>query len=372
MSVNKLYIDLKAVRHNLKAIQARVPHKKVMAIVKADAYGTGAIAVSQALEPDVWGFGVATAEEALTLRTAGILKPILVLGYVLPEMFPHLLQNDIQLTVFDREGAFILNQYAEKIGRMTKIHLKLNTGHNRLGFRPQDIETIHEVYNLSHLDCVGIFSHYAAADDFSSEAIAYTQMQKEDFEKTVNILKESGYTFQWVHLANDPGLLAYSDSGNMVRSGICLYGAYPSEEVKQREEGLLKTVVRLESRISFLHTLYAGESVSYNCTFKAPHNMQIATVSCGYADGVPRILSNRGVVVIHGKQAPILGRVCMDQLMVDVGHIPEAKKGDPVVFFGLGGIDIDQFAAWAQTNSYEILTGIRPRVERIYYEGSWF
>lgn len=368
MSVNKLYIDLDAVRYNLKAIQDRVADKEVMAIVKADAYGTGALAVAEALEAHVWGFGVAGAEEALSLRGAGIKKPILVMGYILPDYIPLLIQKDIQMTLYDLEGAETLNQMAAQVNARATVHLKINTGHNRLGFRPEDIETMVEAYHLDHLNPIGIFSHYAAADDASEKAIAYTKMQARLFETAVQSLKEKGCDFQWVHLANDPGLLTYPDSGNLVRSGICLYGVYPSEDVRMKEEGLLKTVATLESQVSFLHTIYPGESVSYNNTFSASQEMLIATVSAGYADGVPRLLSNHGAVMIRGQEAPIVGRVCMDQFMVDVTNIPGVKKGDAVRIFGKEGIDIDRFAAWAQTNAYEILTGVRPRVERVYLE----
>ena len=358
-------IDMAALKGNFRAIRESCD-QKIYAVVKADAYGHGAVPVAKVLsELGADGFAVATLEEAVALRENGIEKPILVLGYTPPELAKQLVRHDVMQCVYSLDYARALNENAGD-GKI-KGHLKLDTGMGRIGFDCRSaaapgLAEAKQVLQLENLDMVGVFMHYAVADTPGEEA--FTQGQYDRFWSAVAELEAAGHRFAEKHCLNSAGTLRFpEEKSNAVRAGIILYGLTPSTDMTLPEG--FRPVMSLYSRVSFVKTVAAGESISYGRTYVAPGERRIATVAAGYADGVPRILSNRGSVLIRGQRAPIVGRVCMDQFCVDVTDIEGVQMGDEVTIFG-PGLPVEEVAANAETINYEVVCDISKRVPRIY------
>ncbi len=356
-------IDLSAIKENFHTVRNQVaPHVRVMAVVKANAYGHGVERVAALLEREGADyFGVSCLQEAEELRALGIQKPILILGYTAPEFYERVCALKITQTVFDLSTAKGLNAAAEKRGERVKIHIALDTGMGRIGldaFDPQKAaETIKTVAALPYLEVEGLFSHFSVADTDGEEA--YTQEQFARFEAVRALLKEEGIC-PLCHIANSAG--AFSDPRyqlDMVRAGIVLYGHEPGGR-----ENPFQTAMTFKTVISHIKDLPAGRDISYGRRYTTQKPCRVATLSVGYADGYPRCLSNRGTVWIGGRLAPVLGSVCMDQMMVDVTDVP-CKVGDEAVLMG-GAVDFNEVAKTAGTIHYELICRISKRVPRVY------
>lgn len=359
-----LKIDLDAIVHNFRAVgeKAGVP---VMAVVKADAYGHGAVPVAKALEPLCAFFGVSSVSEALELRQADIQKPILILGHTPADSFATVVSMDIRPTVFSREDALALSQEANRQNKIAPFHFAVDTGMSRIGFQAtrESADICAEIAKLPNLQAEGLFSHFATAD---CEDLTQAQRQAQRFADFDSWLKERGVAVKLRHLDNSAGIMNFNCHYELVRSGIVTYGLYPSNEV---DPGLLdlKPAMSWYSHITHIKTLPAGRSISYGGTYTTTKDTVVATVPAGYADGYRRSLSNRFYVEIHGQKAPILGRVCMDQMMVDVTNIPQAQCGDTVVLMG-GRISAEEIAAAADSFNYEFICGMSRRTPRLYYQ----
>ena len=364
-------VDLDAIRHNYDAIRQTLPAKvKIMGVIKADAYGHGALPVARELvERGIDMFGVATIEEGISLRKHGVRTPILILGFTAAEDYPALLTFDLAQTVYEPEMAAEINKVAAERGQKAKIHIKVDTGMGRLGFAVSQAsaDEIKRVAALPFLEMEGLFTHFAKADEADT---SYTKEQIREFTAFADKLKAVGVCPREVHTANSAGVLNYPDSYfTMVRAGIILYGSYPSEFTKDSQIAL-EPALSICSRLIFVKEVPAGRSISYGGIYQTDKPTRIGTVSIGYADGYQRLLSNRGRVLIRGQYAQVLGRVCMDQMMVDLSAVPEAAVGDEVVLFGRQGgqmIPIEEVAELCQTINYEIMCLIGKRVPREYY-----
>lgn len=362
-------IDLQAIRHNIREVKNHINRQtKVMAIVKANAYGHGAVPVSQTLRDMVDAYGVAMIEEALELREAGIEKDILILGYTGEEWYDELVESQISQTVYTYDMAQKLSVVATKYGKPARIHIKLDTGMGRIGFAPTE-ETLDIVEQIVHLPGVmleGIFTHFARADEKTIDAARAPFSLFMDF---VARLEERGIEIPLKHASNSAAIMSFPEANlSMVRSGIMTYGLYPSEEVQKREIEL-QPAMEWKALISYVKRVDAGTSISYGGTFTADHPMIVATVPVGYADGMKRELSGKGRVLVQGEYAPILGRVCMDQFMIDVTHIPDVKIGDLVTIFGTDGnksIPVEEVAELAHSFNYEFVCSVTNRVPRKY------
>lgn len=367
MYPNRVYakIDLDAICDNVDHAQQIVGDQvAVYAVIKANAYGHGAVQVAKALKAKVAGFCVATAEEALALRDAGIYNPILILGYIFPGSGEALIMENISLTVFDYETAETLSMMAGRLGRTVKVHIKVDTGMGRIGFlpRPENVEIIRRIAELPHLEIEGMFSHFACADE-ADKTSAKAQLQR--FNDFVDALAAAGQTIPMLHMSNSAGITEMPDARfNMVRLGISTYGLYPSDEV-DRTKLQLTQAMSLHAKVTYVKTVPAGTPVSYGSTYVTEKETKIATIPIGYADGYPRSLSGCGYMMIRGQKAPVLGRVCMDQCMVDVTHIPDVRRGDEVVVMG-PGVDIETVARLSDRLHYELICDIGVRVPRVY------
>ncbi|MDL2323550.1 alanine racemase [Ruminococcaceae bacterium OttesenSCG-928-A16] len=366
-------IDLDRLRKNFALIQKQAGNAVVMAVVKANAYGHGDVAAVRAMESaGARYFAVSGLAEAVRLRRAGIAQPILVLGYTSPQHAQLLALHGIQQCVFSIDYARQLSAAAAAAGVTLLTHIKVDTGMARLGFcAKDDMETalgeLQEATKLPGLEPVGIFTHFAVADSIEPDDIAYTQTQFALFEEVCTRLAVGGISFRYRHSCNSAGFVTQPAMHlNLVRPGIILYGCNPSPEVQLPG---LKPAFSLKTVVTMVKTLKKGDDISYGRTFTAPQDMRVATLAVGYADGYPRLLSGRGVVGIHGQPAKLLGRVCMDQVVVDITHIPNVHLGDVATVFGGGGADsVDEVAAKCGTINYEILCNIGRRVQRVYTE----
>ena len=363
-------IDLDAISHNCDAVCNRAG-QAVMAVVKADAYGHGAVQIARLLEDRCAFFGLASITEALQLRHAGIKTPLLVLGNMPEEAFGVAIQNGIRVTVYRYESALALSQEAQAQGKTANLHLAVDTGMSRLGFQVSDeaADACAAIAALPGLCIEGLFSHLATAD---CADLTRTHAQSAAFAKFDAMLKNRGLQIPLRHLDNSTGIMNFGCQYEMVRAGIVTYGMYPSEEVDKANLSL-QPALQWISRITHLQTLPVGREISYGGTFVTKRPTVVATIPVGYADGYRRALSNRFYVLIHGKRAPILGRVCMDQMMVDVTDIPEVQLYDPVVLIGQSGdetITMEEISAAADSFNYEFVCGIHHRrIPRIYYRG---
>lgn len=373
MEYQRVYakIDLDAIAHNIALVKQKIPHDtRLMLIIKADAYGHGAIPIAKSFENDADYFGVAEMNEALELRRAGISKPILILGYTSPQLFETALEHDITLTMFQLESIQLLSETAKKCGKTARVHFGVDTGMSRIGFRVTDeeAEKASVAAKLPNILLEGIFSHFALADAFNKIP---SMEQRALFDRFLTMLHEKGVDVPICHLNNSAGILSFDRYYDMVREGIILYGLYPSEEVREEtnRDFDFHPAMELITHISHIKTLEAHHGISYGHTYVTNKDMRIATIPVGYADGYPRALSNKGTVLIHGKRCPILGRVCMDQMMVDITDIPEAKVEDPVTLVGHDGndfISVEEIADASYSFNYEFVCGIARRVPRIY------
>ncbi len=361
-------IDLNNVKFNLKQVRNNVSREtKIMAVVKADGYGHGAVQVAgAAVEAGVSRLAVAIPEEGRELREAGFTLPIQVLGEILPEQIPDIIENNLIPTVAREVTARELNRLAGQEDRKIRVHIKIDTGMGRIGVKPREaLDFINYVRGLNHLYIEGIMTHFAKADEEDKE---YTYHQWEKFGYVLKQLEEQGIDIPIRQAANSATIIDMPQFGvDLVRPGIMLYGLRPSHEVD--EDFPLKPVLSWKTRVVFLKEVPAGSGISYGATYITPEKRKIATLPLGYADGYPRLLSNKGEVLIKGKRAPIRGRVCMDQIMVDVTEIPDVGVGEEVVLIGRQGteeITATELADLIGTINYEITCGISKRVPRVY------
>ncbi|MGD8564643.1 MAG: alanine racemase, partial [Desulfarculaceae bacterium] len=345
---------------------------RVMGVIKADAYGHGMIKVAQALEEQGVGcFGVALLQEALELRESGFQQPVLIFGYTLEDDFPQAVQADLTLSLYTLSQAEALDQCARKAGIKAKAHIKIDTGMGRLGFLPGDeaLAQIEKMTKLAHVELEGIYSHLAWADNPGSD---YTKKQFTRFEDFVARLRQGGIDFPLRHLANSAGVVAFPELHmDMVRPGISLYGFLPDPDMAAPRPVSLKPAMQVKARLALVKDLPQGSPISYGCTFTTSRKTRIGTVPMGYADGIDRGLSNTGQVLADGQRCPILGRVCMDQFMVDLTNAPQAAMGDEVVLMGTqdgGAISAEEIGASLGTISYEIITRIGARLPKIYVD----
>lgn len=362
-------IDLSAVRKNVETIRACVrPESKLMVVLKADGYGHGAVPIAKRIDDIADAYGMAIVEEAVELREAGIMKPILVLGYTADHLYDKVIQYDITQTVFQYETAYELNEAAKKAGKNVKVHIKIDTGMSRIGFAAteESIEEIVKISKLSHLIMEGVFTHFAKADEIDKEA---TKLQYSRFMDMIDRLEKRGVTFAIRHASNTAAIIDLPEYNlDMVRCGIGTYGMYPSVDV-QKNRVVLTPAMELKTHVSFVKDLPAGVGISYNGTYVTERPMRVATIPVGYGDGYPRLLSSKGRVLIHGKTAPILGRVCMDQFMVDVSDIPQVRQNDDVTLMGRDGhewISAEEISGYAGTINFEIVCGVGKRIPRVY------
>ncbi len=365
----RVKIDLDAISRNMDAIRqkAGVP---VMAVIKADAYGHGAVQMARLLERKCAFFGVSSILEAIELRRAGLRTPILVLGHTPVNAFPTAIMENIRPTIYSYDDASALSDAAQAIGLSAHFHFAVDTGMSRIGFQvtDQDADLCAKIVSLPCLHAEGIFSHFATAD---CADLGRAECQAVLFDQFCQMLQQRGVSIPIRHLDNSAGLMNFSCHYEMVRSGIITYGMYPSSEVST---SLLKLEPALTwlSRVTHVKTLPAGREISYGGTYTTPAPTTVATIPVGYADGYRRNLSGKFHVLIHGRKAPILGRICMDQMMVDVTGIPNVAVNDRVVLVGRSGneeITMEQIAAAADSFNYEFVSGISRRVPRIYTSG---
>ena len=361
-------IDLDAVRRNLRAVHEKTG-TQVMAVVKADAYGHGAVSVARHIQDDCAFFGVSSLAEATELRGAGLDKPILILGHTPTDGYAQAICKNIRIAIFKEEDARKLSAIAQALGRTAHIHLAVDTGMSRIGFEatPESAACCAEIAQLPGLHAEGLFSHFATAD---CADLTRAKEQARKFDEFYRMLQANGLEIPIRHMNNSAGLMNFEHQYDMVRSGIVTYGLYPSDEVNP-ELLPLSPALSWYSRISHVKELPAGREISYGGTYVTTAPTKVATVTVGYADGYFRSLSGKFYVLIRGQRAPILGRVCMDQMMVDVTHIPQVSSDDRVTLVGRDGeevITVEQIAAAAGSFNYEFICGISRRVPRVYYQ----
>lgn len=362
-------VDLEAIRHNIKEeIKVIRPGTKMMAIVKANAYGHGAVPVSKALYDLVDGYGVATAEEAMELREAGIDKMILILGYTPMSWYDKIIEHDISQTVYTMGMAEALQREGMLQKKQAHIHIKLDTGMGRIGFTPtrESLLEVKEIAAMPFIQIEGLFTHFARADEGGTEAV---KGPFEQYQRFSDWLSEEGIDIAVRHVSNSAAIIDFPEANlDMVRSGITTYGLYPSDMVS-RDKIYLEPAMQWKTHISYVKTVPAGFSIGYGGTFTADREMLVATVPVGYADGMKRALSNRGRVLVRGQYAPITGRICMDQFMIDVTDISGVETGDTVTIFGKDGdkrISVEEVAAASHSFNYEFVCSVTERVPRKY------
>lgn len=364
-------IDLDAIAYNMEQMKQNIrPETKAMAVIKADGYGHGAVQIAEMMERwnYIWGFAVATLDEAVVLRTEGIQKPILVLGCVFPDQYMEMLKHEIRMNIYTEEMAESISRMAAREGKTAYMHIKLDTGMSRLGFgiNEQSVETIKRISKMPNVNMEGIFTHFTKADEKDK---SFTKKQIQEFVWMTERLKEKNVRFTYEHCSNSAGIIDVPEANfDIVRAGISTYGLYPSEEV-DKTNVKLKPALALKSHVAFVKEIESGTPVSYGGTFVAKEKMKIATIPVGYADGYPRSLSNKGYVLIRGKKAPILGRVCMDQFMVDVTQIEGVSFGDKVTMIGKDGNEILPVEVLSELSgrfNYEFVCDLGKRIPRVY------
>ena len=364
-------IDLDAIEYNIEKMKENLPEDtKLIVVAKADCYGHGALQTTSllSLKEYVWGFAVATLDEAIVLRRGGITKPILVLGCIFPEQWVDALENNIRITVYTEELTKVLSDLAVKIGRKAYVHVKLDTGMGRIGFTPgkEGADKIEEISKLPNIVMEGLYTHFSKADEGDK---SYTMKQMEAYTWMKEELAGRGITFSYYHCCNSAGIIDLKGAGqNLSRAGISTYGMYPSEEV-HKENVDLKPALELISHVAFVKWVDEGKMISYGGTYVTKRRTKIATIPVGYGDGYPRSLSNKGYMLIHGKKAPIIGRVCMDQCMVDVTEIEDVKFGDEVVLVGRDGdeyLSVETLSRLSDRFNYEFVCLMGKRIPREY------
>ncbi len=364
-------VDLDAIHHNLSLAKSVInKDTQLMAVIKADGYGHGANQIAKYCDDVIDRYAVAIPEEGIDLRKAGFTKPINLLGYTHPTQYEDVINYDLIPAIFTLDMAKTLSQKALSMNKTVKIHIKLDTGMSRIGFADNEksVDVIKEISLLPNLEVDGIFSHFARADE-KDKSVARSQFER--FTNFVNKLKSKGLKIPNCHISNSAAIMELSDMNlQIVRSGIITYGLYPSEEM-DKENFKIIPAMELKSQVSFVKTLKAGTPVGYGGTYVTDKETVIATIPVGYADGYPRSLSNKGRVIIKGQSAPIVGRVCMDQFMVDVTCIEGVKQGDEVTLMGKEGeefISCEELSGLAGSFNYEFVCNISKRVPRVYYK----
>ncbi len=363
-------INLDALVENYREIR-RISNKnaKILATVKADAYGHGFLEVARALAKEgADAFGVALIEEALQLRRTGFNQPILVLGSIPEESYSLAVENNVSLTVFAKDTAEAISKAALKVGKNAKIHIKLDTGMSRLGYviDSDNSQVISEILEISHMPGIeieGVFSHFSTSDEEDS---TYTMLQLERFLAICDELKSHGLTNIIRHISNSAAIIMYPQSHlDMVRPGVILYGLYPSDDV-DKTKIKLTPVMTLKTKITHIKTLEAGRGISYGKEYITDKTIKVATVPIGYADGYVRSAAKEGLMLAKGKKVRILGRICMDQCMIDVTNVNNINIGDEVIVFSDKGILADDVAKWTNTINYEVVCLVSKRIPRVY------
>lgn len=368
-------VDLDAIRENCEHMKANIAQEtQIIGVIKTDGYGHGAVPIAKELEvlDFMFGFATATIEEALILRKTGIKKPILILGYTFPYCYENLINEEIRPAVFRLDMVKELSEKASALNKTVKVHIKVDTGMSRIGIRPDDtgLAFIKEVMHYPNVEIEGIFTHFARADEIDKTKA------KEQIEKfttfTTRIKEELHLAIPVKHCSNSAGIIELKAANmDVVRAGITVYGLWPSNDVRQDIVDL-KPALSMSSHIVYMKELEAGRTISYGGTYTVEKTMRVATIPVGYGDGYPRGLSNKGYVLIRGKKAAILGRICMDQFMVDVSKIPEAKEGDEVTLIGKNGdftITMEELGDISGRFNYELACDIGKRVPRVYQKG---
>lgn len=365
-------IDLDAIAENMIHMNQHIDsHTRMMAVIKTDAYGHGSVPIAKCLEQYdfMYGYAVATAEEAYILRKAGIRLPVMILGYTFPYSYRRLISEEIRLAVFREDSLVELSQAAIEEGKKAKVHIKVDTGMSRIGITPDKagLSFVKKALEMPGIEIEGIFTHFAKADEADKSSAL---MQLDVFRKFIAKVEEKlGVHIPLKHCSNSAGIVELPQANmDLVRPGITLYGLRPSDEVSQ-DVISLRPALSLHSHVVYVKALHPGQSVSYGGTFTAKEEMQIATIPVGYGDGYPRQLSGKAYVLIHGCKAPILGRVCMDQLMVDVTHIPNVCEGDLVTLIGSQNeetITAELLGNLSGRFNYELVCDLGRRIPRVY------
>ena len=363
-------VDLDAIAHNIKEIRKITnPNAKIMAVVKADAYGHGFLEVAKTLlENGADRLAVAVLQEGKQLRSRGVTVPILILGASGEEAVEDLINFDITPSVVTYEFAKALSYEAERKEKVTKIHIKIDTGMSRIGFlagedNEEIVDEIIKISKLPYIEIEGIFSHFATSDEYDK---SYTLLQYGRFMDVCNRLEEKGLNIPIKHICNSAGIMMYPEMHlDMVRPGVILYGMYPSDEVDKSRLDLIPAMT-LKSTITHIKEVEPGRGVSYGKEYITDKKTKIATVPIGYADGYLRKLAKHGKMIVDGVKVPIIGRICMDQCMIDVTNVHNIDKGDEVIIFGREGVTVDDLAEWLETINYEVSCVIGKRIPRIY------
>ncbi|MCR5716582.1 MAG: alanine racemase [Lachnospiraceae bacterium] len=367
-------IDLDAIQYNMEQMHRKVGGAQMVGVIKTDGYGHGAVKVGEVLEemPFVYGYAVATVEEAMELREASLQKPIIILGHTFPYAYRTIVEQGFRPATFQVDAAKRLSDVAVSLHKVARIHLAVDTGMGRIGVLPtkEGLETIRTIISLPNLEVEGIFTHFSKSDEADK---GFAKHQLEVFESFVaQVRKELSLQIPYVHIANSAAIVELPDTHlDLVRAGITMYGLWPSEEV-DRDCISLRPALQLKSHVAYVKTVPEGTPVSYGGTYVTSKETIIATIPVGYGDGYPRGLSNQGSVLIRGKRAPICGRVCMDQLMVDVTDIPGVSEGDEVTLIGTDGseqITMEELGEISGRFNYELACLISPRVPRVYIRG---
>ena len=362
-------INLDCIYANMVNMKANVSREtQMVAVVKADGYGHGAVPVAAAVDELVEAYAVATIDEAINLRRHGIKKPVYLLGFIPDGRIDDAIENNVRFAVFEVSQAEKISHRGKELGKTGIIHIKLDTGMGRIGFLPTD-KSIDDIAKISRMEAVeieGIFTHFAKADEADK---ASAKKQLKIYKDFVEKLKEKGIDIKIKHCSNSAGIIDMPEANmSEVRAGIALYGMYPSEEINKRAVALYPAL-ELKSHIIYLKEVEKGTSIGYGGTYKTKRKTKVATIPVGYGDGYPRNLSNKGSVIIRGKKAPIIGRVCMDQFMVDVTDIEDVKEGDIVTLVGRDKaevITVEEAAELAGTFNYEFVCDIGKRIPRVY------
>lgn len=364
-------INLDAIYQNvINAKQLLKPETKFMAVIKADGYGHGAVEIAKTIDGQADAYGVAILEEGIELRKAGITKPILILGFTPEPQYSSMIDYNITTAVFQYDMAAKMSETAVLKGKKAKIHIKLDTGMSRIGFalNEESLACILRIAELPGIQIDGCFSHFARMDEKDKTK---AKKQFDDFLAFTQKIEESGIALPVKHISNSAGIIdAPEVQLDMVRDGICLYGLYPSEEV-QKERLALIPAMELKAYVSYVKELEAGIEIGYGGTYTTTRKTKVATIPVGYADGYPRCLSGKGRVLIHGESAPIIGRVCMDQFMVDVTDIAPVKEGDIVTLFGRDGdamLSVEEVSGMSYSFNYEFVCDVGKRVPRVFYK----
>ena len=362
-------IDLDKAAYNMKNIKKLVKDKEVIAVVKADCYGHGADDLAPVfLENGASRLAVAILTEGIELRKKNITAPIMILGYTPLELGEELINNDIEQTVYDLEYAKKLSNIAERLGKKAKIHIALDTGMGRIGFIPNEesLEAVEKIASLNGIEIIGIFTHFSTADEYDK---TYTNEQFKKIKNFISELEKRNINIPLKHVSNSGAIMDMPETYlDAVRAGIILYGYYPSNEVN-KEKLDIKPILTLKTTVSHVKEVEEGTSISYGRTFITERKSKIATIPIGYADGYSRLLSGKAKVIINGKFAPVVGRICMDQCMIDVTDIGEVKVGDEVILLGEEGnlkFNADDFAEIMGTINYEITCMLKQRIPRVY------